>query len=384
MGSTDDNSGLPIHMLHHIFNREFWQRVWIIQEISLARRLVLVCGAKLCGWPELVVACKFLYHVGFSYLRPTRNDGSTSHRQFDDTFLTLPPAFTQLQTRAGFGTFAVNKSLRELLLESISSGLNIRALRASDPRDMIYAFLSLYNDSKRLGIYADYSKPCESLYVQVAEALLSAGNLGVMSRCHFPKRHGGLPSWAPDWSRLSQGTSIEFSHGRDDEKSFRASGVSQNPVELSISGDSSPRLSVSGTLVGTICKKGKDHVFPAMFLPIQQCRDFIAELENLFHQRDGQSNDHVNHEDIWRIPIINREWHYERQVDAWVYQEATSVSYDSYCAIHGYRNPPEDCPDAEKWHIKAGTIYLDRFRHTIGRRPFLTENGYLGMGPDYL
>jgi hypothetical protein len=83
------------------------------------------------------------------------------------------------------------------------------------------------------------------------------------------------------------------------------------------------------------------------------------------------------------IPILRSILQY-----TWVTHEATSISYDSYCALRGYNRAPlpkkEDCPDVEKWRIETGRLYLYMCSFAFGRRPFSTENGYLGMGPEYL
>ncbi|PMD43638.1 hypothetical protein L207DRAFT_301603 [Hyaloscypha variabilis F] len=56
-GSTNDDSDIPFHLMGHIFNRTFWERIWIVQEIYFAQCIVLMCGAKLCAWQAFVVAC---------------------------------------------------------------------------------------------------------------------------------------------------------------------------------------------------------------------------------------------------------------------------------------------------------------------------------------
>jgi hypothetical protein len=53
-------------------------------------------------------------------------------------------------------------------------------------------------------------------------------------------------------------------------------------------------------------------------------------------------------------------------------------------ALCSLSTPPKDCPDPKKWRKEAGLLYLYSLRHAFGRRPFVTDNGFLGMGPDYL
>lgn len=38
-----------------LFKRPYWSRLWVVQEIMLARRVIFMCGSKGCGWFELSV-----------------------------------------------------------------------------------------------------------------------------------------------------------------------------------------------------------------------------------------------------------------------------------------------------------------------------------------
>jgi hypothetical protein len=90
---------------------------------------------------------------------------------------------------------------------------------------MIFFLLVLCVDSKELGIFADYSKSCEPVYIQVTKGLLNTGDLAVLARCYFPHGWSGLPSWTPDYSQPIQRWPIDYPD-LDGEHSLRASGRS--------------------------------------------------------------------------------------------------------------------------------------------------------------
>jgi hypothetical protein len=54
-------------------------------------------------------------------------------------------------------------------------------LKSGGPSDIIFAFLGLCADSEKLGIYADYPRPCALIYIQLTKALLSSRALGILS-----------------------------------------------------------------------------------------------------------------------------------------------------------------------------------------------------------
>jgi len=75
-------------------------------------------------------------------------------------------------------------------------------LKATDPRDVVYALLGLSSDVEALCIKPDYTKSCRVLYEEVAVALMKRG------RNLFPYCTGSdtmeMPSWVPDWRKLPE------------------------------------------------------------------------------------------------------------------------------------------------------------------------------------
>lgn len=89
---------------------------------------------------------------------------------------------------------------------------------ASDPRDMIYAFLGFASEALDQDLAIDYGKPCVDIYIDFARyAIKEYDNpklLSFVSELPSDQRVKGLPSWVPDWSRPPHGLDNEFSSGR--------------------------------------------------------------------------------------------------------------------------------------------------------------------------
>jgi hypothetical protein len=373
-GSTNDDSDIPFHLMGHIFNRTFWERIWIVQEIYFAQCIVLMCGAKLCAWQAFVVACTVFQDKQLKALQlalPAQELGI------------LPPGLFLVQTRATSGSSITNRTLQQLILEGVSEGIYLRELVSSDPRDMIYALLNLSSNSETLGIFPDYSKTCKSLFIQIATVFLTEGHVELLSHCQFPKAQHGLPSWTPDWSMKSEATPLPLDVRAS--RGSRVSGTSKTLVTVGSSDESIPELSITGVLVGKIYKKGiMTSPTPAGYPKIQEFEEFMHELDDLAHVRRELFGETVEDKDIWRIPIANMEGYEDYNLGECAIREPTPPMYDSYRAIRGHQAPPNGCLDEKEWRLDAGRMYFENSMHIFRRTPFLTDNGYLGMGPKYL
>jgi hypothetical protein len=84
------------------------------------------------------------------------------------------PALRMLKERRWYQT-KVRRQLTWILTFAHSIGVTILTdtrLRATDPRDHIYALLRMASNTEQLGIIPDYNKSVEDIYTQVAGKIL--------------------------------------------------------------------------------------------------------------------------------------------------------------------------------------------------------------------
>ena len=83
-------------------------------------------------------------------------------------------------------------------------------LRASDPRDLVFALLGISHEDDRSKVLVDYSLPAETVFTLTARAIISgSGSLEGLATCDGTGRASAvapsdsliLPTWVPDWSR---------------------------------------------------------------------------------------------------------------------------------------------------------------------------------------
>jgi hypothetical protein len=178
----------PVEEVAKLLSREWWGRVWVWQELVMARNVVFACGDD--------------------KIAPTEGDASDVF----DTFLSTwdqqarefgRPAkmidhrpWTMIDTRMTFTQTGRLQSLKWLLSES-----HLAALGATDPRDHIYALLLLAGDREELGVEVDYNIPYQELYTKLAEKYIKQGDLWFLPYCENSPNDQLLPSWVPDWSK---------------------------------------------------------------------------------------------------------------------------------------------------------------------------------------
>lgn len=160
--------------LFRLFRRPWFQRLWVIQEVSVARHAQVLYGHCKMSWPDFSTVCE---HIGLK----TSSIGLGSN--LGNLFMDLMPAnstFVALEERC---------TLLELLRrygERLST----------DPRDRIYSLLGICNDGE--GVTINYEKPYCDVYADwVWRKIQTTGNLDVFSLCVFSETHD-CPSWVPD------------------------------------------------------------------------------------------------------------------------------------------------------------------------------------------
>jgi hypothetical protein len=166
--------------LRNILGRSWFSRLWALQEAVLSKSPKFLCGTKSSSWDDLVTA-----FANLSLVFDTT---------FNDTIHTMD--FLRNKRQEGGQT-----SLLSLLVETYLS------FKCSDPRDKVYALLSMQSSISDLPI--DYTAKIEDVYIATAQALVRSTSsldlLGAVDNSdllHLPEKPV-LPSWVPDWRGMS-------------------------------------------------------------------------------------------------------------------------------------------------------------------------------------
>jgi hypothetical protein len=185
------NISFSVEIYNGLVRLPYFSRVWVVQEVKLAREATISCGTTTIHWKTLQAQ--------------TRTPSN----------LITPFAKAWI--------YSNKDDILPLLLDTVESC-------CFDPRDKIFALMGLVRQGVREELPIDYSLSVQQLYTGLAHYWLQTSNIDVLDMALKPKRIPNLPSWVPDWtaqiglSNKNSGPSIV---------SYVVAGLSPSPDHLS-------------------------------------------------------------------------------------------------------------------------------------------------------
>jgi hypothetical protein len=183
--------------------REWFSRVWIIQEAILARSILVQCGSKIVEFDEL---------VGFyNLLRETQlTDDAIYEHKID--FSTGVNGIALLAIISGLRSWLANGTkIRLKVLLDIS-----RRSQATEHIDKVYGMMGLMDEDTRCQITADYSLESRrdfwKVYTDIGKIHLKQFGLTLLDGTPSDQRHPDLPSWCPDFRYETSQNSLGLSY----------------------------------------------------------------------------------------------------------------------------------------------------------------------------
>jgi hypothetical protein len=140
---------LPEESWSKFFSRPYWSRVWILQELAVAREVYLMCGSRTVTLAQLVILQTFL---GYNQLILKNTPLFLKLMKIGGAISGAPILGHLADGHVGLTTRTEHKTMRKLLQKSGS-------MKTSIPQDRIFALLGLAADADQLGLEIDYKKP---------------------------------------------------------------------------------------------------------------------------------------------------------------------------------------------------------------------------------
>jgi hypothetical protein len=192
---ADGNMPIPLdqaqsNSISSLLSRSWFERLWIWQEVKLPPGDTIVkCGYQTITWSSM---CHAVYYL-------QRMNSSQAHH---DLLKSRVDPVLQLCDRRSSG----HRPFTFLLYETKYS-------KCSDPRDRVFALLSLLYPSERIpGIQADYSKPVSEVYKNTVLCILRFHRtLKILATAGLEQGNLKLPSWVPNWPRESIDVTLDYS-----------------------------------------------------------------------------------------------------------------------------------------------------------------------------
>lgn len=187
----------------NLFKRPWFFRVWVLQEITFARKATVICGDYQLSWESFKTFSHWNVNAGWIQRLP-----------FSVKYAVSPTPYV------------LHITYGERLLKILE---DTRTCGATDIRDKLYSVLPLldrhhdemkeeleeykerwdYNEEElqelairqqRLNVQLDYSHSVSRVYTDLAILLMGSVGLDVLSYVAKESAIPGLPTWVPDWS----------------------------------------------------------------------------------------------------------------------------------------------------------------------------------------
>lgn len=181
--------------LARICNRPWFRRVWIVQELKLARSdPTIYLGRNIMSW-----------QVFYDFIRIVHNTKATWPKQLQRSSLKFDfsNAASHITRLGQLREAEVVSGLVDILVWTDECG-------ATDPRDKVYGMLSLINKPRSYSIVPDYTKSPQEVFVETVVLLIRDDPVGLYGQLplHSMRNIGdiesvgvpGLPSWCIDFT----------------------------------------------------------------------------------------------------------------------------------------------------------------------------------------
>lgn len=412
-----DKSSLDV-----FFERPWFHRVWVLQEITFAKQAIVVCGSQELDWQSFL-----------TFYQWNVTNWTVDKLPYSVEYSTSPVS------KHGGWIWYVERLLRMLK--------DTRHCGATDPRDKLYAIIPLLNRDhdqlsveiaesmekweydnedevkdmqarrQRTQIPVDYGLSEKTVFTDLAVLLLQTVGLDTLRSVIKQPQIPGLPSWVPDWST----TSSNWSSRNPPRDMGHAAGFDGNPdylfwrsryiperlqtwtvsEYLSTSGDMSMQLHIDVVRVGRITKLGDVCDIENNVFPLAQWESLVPSKEYLENKKPPGSLSSQEMVDWYNEPRGLPPFVRTVSGDDVVYPRAVIQAVE-FIKLYGAENltkkQEETKMDNIFWNesqdkdklplseILKGRNSYERQANFIlrvcdGKRFFVTDTGFIGLAP---
>ena len=366
------------HSLYEFLDRDYWRRIWVIQELAVPRSkgeegchevVMIGCGSSWLPSRTFEKACFCLMGIhNFTAL-------SLTSEERQNCLITngMPLALIMVSV------------IRQLdpvvdhVFRDITSLLSItRNFQTTDPRDKVYALLGIARQEDRV-VIPDYSKTTDRLRRELVKHQVEVDN---SLRCLAGNRLGPddqrfqYPSWGADMSGLHlPSTQAEIWY--PSQVDHAASGDSRPEVSFSADLD---YLTVKGLLVDTIEKVYIP--LPPIICDEGLTRGPVAFLKGMRQiSKLYSSLNAVRKNDLWRAMVMDRDAY---DITGPV-TPAPERLHHRFEVLLGLAQPPHDFEPSLPLKSRR-MAYLAPLIHNLkislfNRSVFVTTIGRIGISP---
>ncbi|KAH6708748.1 heterokaryon incompatibility protein-domain-containing protein [Leptodontidium sp. MPI-SDFR-AT-0119] len=342
--------------LSELMDRAWSSRVWIVQESLLNRQVAMVLGR--------VIVHRDLFGKLAHLSLNGRIPRVTTERRGSDC-LTAQDDLKSYAYGHGYD-YPHPKTFYHLLRMC-------HILNSKNAKDKVYALLGVAHDRDQMGIVPDYTKTEAEVYTDVAMRLIQTdSNLDLFSSV-WSKKTIQLPTWVPDWSTMPDDPMETLISNPILMKKKLHQAAGDTTADFVFSEDLK-RLHLTGCVVDRISIVDRTEREGRLLSPFFfQHLDHLAGLPLYSNNLDDIEN--------WRVLL---QYFFTTTASSLASVPSSDLSFFEAglrldAALDGYTMPDMTLGAAE---MKKIQVLVAAFIHTVAnRRFFITEMGYMGLGP---
>lgn len=357
---------ITISAIHALVRRSWFERVWVIQEVTLGSTVVVACGSQSILWRRLCATNRFFLQL----LRFFFDQLGAEWKVLHEMYRRLSPStfFSSLFDEAAGRSIRQRISLWNMYTSTCLMGF----VQCIDPRDRIWGVYGLLESGDREKITVDYSVSATRAISEATVVMLYKEGPDILQGCH--RRHSphqyDLPSWVLDWTPYGLAPDSWFF------KLFSASGKFSK-VFMDIKHDLfTGVLTLSGALVDVIQSTGSEYnsdTHDERATGKTTLAAWVEEMAGLLPPETTAYNTTTKlHKALWRTPIadsISMPDSFSRRAQA-----EDELGYQRTFEL-ARRNVLDDL----ELVTKESRAYK-RALELKKQRAFASSRGYLGLG----
>ncbi|KAI0445239.1 heterokaryon incompatibility protein-domain-containing protein [Xylaria telfairii] len=184
-----------------------WSRIWVMQELSCAHRVILIAGTDTLDWDDVA---SFLGNDNKPYADAFHVTGG--HHSLYGAVVSIFGLVQTIQQQRRIMRDIEERKYESTLMDVLA---RFQYADARDPRDVIYGLLGLVSEAHPIRV--DYSKPFQGLFADITRFFINKHkNLDIICQnpWHIVRRSTKedaevLPSWVVDFTHERRFTHFE-------------------------------------------------------------------------------------------------------------------------------------------------------------------------------
>ncbi|KAF5012761.1 hypothetical protein FDECE_1181 [Fusarium decemcellulare] len=184
--------GAVYKAIFYLLTRNYWRRMWILQEVAMAREdAPVACGDEYLSWRQVSDAAKFIELDEGRFDREVIKYAFPKEAQHG----TFEFARGRLGEKGGWSAEGTWELLLDMLdlrtsqrqapssessIDFLKLLLLARKANATDNKDKVYGILGIRMVAERLSLIPDYNLSISDIYQSFSEELVSKGDLNIL------------------------------------------------------------------------------------------------------------------------------------------------------------------------------------------------------------